>query len=124
MKKLTSLNPVHPHTQLVHFRQKLRKHYISLSNDQLTAAYAGLMKSVGREPILTNRHERIEEMVILGEQGFKERWKAHYSWDFDDCYDPTKLKAHFDKMVADATAQGAADANKPPELVDALPPAP
>ena len=102
-KVLTSLNPKHPHTRLVSFKQALKENYRKLTTDeldQLVNVEFAKRDEAFREKTAhpQHRHQKLDFLIECGVQEFKARWKTEYGWDFDDTYDSNKLHAHMARM--------------------------
>lgn len=106
-KTLTSLNPKHPHTRLVSFKQALKENYRKLTTaelDQLVNAEFAKRDQAFADAHAhpQHRHEKLEFLFARGVEEFKQRWEAEYGWPFDDTYNSAKLHQHMAQMQLEA----------------------
>lgn len=102
-KRLTRLNPYHPHTRLVEFRQRMKEEYRKLTTAQLdmvvNATFQGMTPAeVDANAHPEHRHQKLDFLLERASIVFKREWKTKYGWDFDDCYDNVKLQAAVNAM--------------------------
>lgn len=102
-KTLTGLNPKHPHTRLVSFRQKLKEQYRTHTTAELDVLVnAEFMKMTAEEKAAVehpvHRHHKLDFLLTRGEVEFKARWQEEYGWPHSDCYDNGKLHLHMAQM--------------------------